>query len=150
MKQAPSSPPKPRRSAPVARFRMRVMSGESIAIGPGKIEVLEAIRDTRSITAAAKAMGMSYRRAWMLVDEVNRSLKEPAVASAIGGDRGGGSELTAVGELLVRTYRKIEADATAACAKEIATLTSLIESTSRSSTAPAAVSGRRRRSRPTP
>ncbi len=149
MTKADRSPPKPRRGAPVARFRMRVMSGESIAIGPGKIELLESIRDTRSITAAAKAMGMSYRRAWMLVDEVNRSLKKPAVASAIGGDRGGGSELTTVGELVVRTYRKIESDANAACAKDIATLTGLIESPGRSSAAPIAAGGQRRPSRST-
>ena len=150
MKPKPAAAPKPRRSVPVARLRMRVMSGESIAIGPGKIEVLEAIRDTRSITAAAKAMGMSYRRAWMLVDEVNRSLKHPAVASATGGDRGGGSELTEVGELLVRTYRKIESDATVACAKEIAILTGLVESTGRSGAAPPTFGGRRRGSRSTP
>ncbi len=138
MKQSASSSPKSRRGAPVARFRMRVMSGESIAIGPGKIELLEAIRDARSITAAAKTMGMSYRRAWMLVDEVNRSLKKPAVASAIGGDQGGGSELTETGELLVRTYRKIETHAAASCAKDIEALIALVK------TAGAAAGGRAR------
>ena len=131
MTTAPRKPAKPRRGGPVARFRMRVMTGESIAIGPGKIELLEAIRESRSITSAAKSMGMSYRRAWMLVDEVNRSLKKPAVASAIGGDHGGGSALTEAGELLVRTYRKIESDAAAACAKEIDTLTDMIRSPAR-------------------
>ncbi|MEO7114530.1 MAG: ModE family transcriptional regulator [Caldimonas sp.] len=113
----------------MARFRMRVLSGESIAIGPGKIQLLEAIRDARSITAAAKTMGMSYRRAWMLVDEVNRALKKPAVASAIGGDQGGGSELTETGELLVRTYRKIETNAAATCAKDIEALIALVKPT---------------------
>jgi molybdate transport system regulatory protein len=102
------------------------MAGESIAVGPGKIDLLEAIRDTGSITAAAKAMGMSYRRAWMLVDEVNRSLKKPAIASAIGGDHGGGSELTDVGQLLVRTYRHIESTASATCSEDIEALTGLI------------------------
>ena len=131
MKQPATPSPKPLRGAPVARFRMRVMAGESIAIGPGKIELLEAIRESRSITAAAKAMGMSYRRAWMLVDEVNRSLKKPAVASAIGGDRGGGSELTEVGTLLVRAYRKIESDAAIACAADIAALTGLLKPSAR-------------------
>jgi molybdate transport system regulatory protein len=127
MSEPAQNRPKRRRGAPVLRMRMRVMAGESIAIGPGKIELLEAIRDTRSITAAAKAMGMSYRRAWMLVDEVNRSLKKPAVASAIGGDKGGGSDLTETGELVVRTYRRIEAHAAASCAKDIETLTGLVK-----------------------
>jgi molybdate transport system regulatory protein len=126
MKQTAASSSKPGRSAPVARFRLRVMAGESIAVGPGKIDLLEAIRDTGSITAAAKAMGMSYRRAWMLVDEVNRSLKKPAIASAIGGDHGGGSELTDVGQLLVRTYRHIESTASTTCSEDLAALTGLI------------------------
>ncbi len=103
------------------------MSGDSIAIGPGKIALLEAIRDVRSITAAAKSMGMSYRRAWMLVDEVNRALKKPAVASAIGGDHGGGSELTETGELLVRTYRNIEMNAAASCANDIEALIAMVK-----------------------
>ena len=76
------------------------MSGETISVGPGKIALLEAIGKTRSITAAAKSIKMSYRRAWMLVDELNAALKKPAVHSAKGGDHGGGSELTAVGEAL--------------------------------------------------
>ena len=141
MKPTSAAASKSRPRAPVARFRMRVMAGDSIAVGPGKIELLEAIRDSRSITAAAKSMGMSYRRAWMLVDEVNRSLKKPAVASAIGGDRGGGSALTEVGELLVRTYRQIESDAAAACAREIAALGRLIKPAPRA--APAAPTQRR-------
>ncbi len=136
MKQSASAT-KSRRHAPVARFRMRVMADESIAIGPGKIELLEAIREARSITAAAKSMGMSYRRAWMLVDEVNRSLKKPAVSSAIGGDRGGGSGLTDVGELLVQTSRKIESDDALACAAEIDVLTDLVKSATRAADAPA-------------
>ena len=67
---------------PVARFRLRVTAGDAIFVGPGKVALLEAIRDTRSITAAAKSMGMSYRRAWVLIDELNRSLAAAAVTSA--------------------------------------------------------------------
>jgi molybdate transport system regulatory protein len=111
---------------PVARFRMRVTAGDTILVGPGKISLLEAIRDTRSITAAAKSMGMSYRRAWILVDELNRSLASAAVASAIGGERGGGSALTDVGHELVEVYRRIEATAARACAKDIARLLDLV------------------------
>ncbi len=112
--------------APVARFRMRVMSGDAVSIGPGKIALLEAIAETLSITAAAKSLGMSYRRAWLLVDQVNSSLARPAVASAIGGERGGGSELTEVGADLVRLYRRIETRAERAAATDIARLMTLL------------------------
>jgi len=89
-------------TAPRARFRLRIMAGEVIAIGPGKVELLEAISATGSITAAARQLGMSYRRAWMLLDELNRALREPAIDSAKGGTHGGGSELTPTGRMLLR------------------------------------------------
>ena len=110
---------------PVARFRLRVTAGDAIFVGPGKVALLEAIRDTRSITAAAKSMGMSYRRAWVLVDELNRSLAAAAVTSAIGGEHGGGSDLTALGRELVDVYRRIEAKAARACAADLARLLEL-------------------------
>ncbi|MEO8835181.1 MAG: ModE family transcriptional regulator [Caldimonas sp.] len=110
----------------MARFRLRVTSGQAIAVGPGKIALLEAIRETRSITAAAKSIDMSYRRAWILVDELNAALRKPAVRSAIGGEYGGGSELTATGASLVELYRRIEARATEACAEEIENLLKLV------------------------
>jgi molybdate transport system regulatory protein len=111
---------------PAARFRLRVTSGDAISVGPGKIALLEAIRQTRSITAAAKSIQMSYRRAWVLVDELNASLKRPAVSSAKGGERGGGSELTDVGEALVGVYRRIEERAERACAADIKALLKLV------------------------
>lgn len=122
----PRSAARRRPPSSVARFRIRVTSGDAVAIGPGKIDLLEAIRDTASITAAAKAMGMSYRRAWVLVDELNSSLKSPAVASLIGGDHGGGSRLTATGRKVIEVYRRIEAEATAACAADLRALTRLV------------------------
>ena len=115
-----------RPSTPIARFRMRVMSGDTISVGPGKIALLEAIRTERSITAAAQSIGMSYRRAWMLVDELNAMLRKAAVRSIKGGDHGGGSELTEEGEMLVAVYRRIEAQATEACASEIKTLLKMV------------------------
>lgn len=121
----PTRPPRTSAPRPVARFRLRVTAGEAIFVGPGKVALLEAIRDTRSITAAAKSLGMSYRRAWLLVDELNRSLASVAVESAIGGERGGGSELTALGCELIDLYRRIEATAARACAKDIARLLEL-------------------------
>jgi molybdate transport system regulatory protein len=95
------------------------MQGECIAVGPGKIALLEAIDAAGSLTAAAKDLGMSYRRAWLLLDELNRSLRRPAVDSAKGGEHGGGSVLTEQGRALLEVYRRIEATATAACQDDI-------------------------------
>jgi len=113
-------------SKPVAKFRMRVTAGEVIAIGPGKISLLEAIGETGSITAAAKSLDMSYRRAWMLLDELNRALRKPAVDSAKGGQHGGGSQLTELGQQLIDTYRRIERTASSACAADIRRLLGLV------------------------
>ena len=139
----PTRPPRTSAPRPIARFRLRVTAGEAIFVGPGKIALLEAIRDTRSITAAAKSLGMSYRRAWVLVDEVNGSLASAAVESAIGGEHGGGSTLTALGLELIDVYRRIEATAARACAKDIARLLKL-------ATPRARTGAPRRRSRSTP
>ncbi len=106
---------------------MRVTAGEAIAVGPGKIALLEAIQETHSITAAAKSIHMSYRRAWMLVDQLNGSLKKPAVSSANGGRDGGGSQLTDVGLALVSVYRRIEERAAKACADDIDSLIRLVK-----------------------
>jgi len=118
---------KPVAARPIARFRMRVTSGEAIAVGPGKIALLEAIQATHSITQAAKSLDMSYRRAWMLIDQLNGSLKKPAVSSSNGGKDGGGSQLTAVGVALVAVYRRIEERAAKACADEIDALVKLVK-----------------------
>jgi len=86
--------------------RFRVDLGPGCSIGPGKIELLEAIAHTGSIRQAARAMRMSYRRAWLLVDSLNRSFREPSTTASVGGAGGGGVALTAFGEELVRRYRK--------------------------------------------
>jgi molybdate transport system regulatory protein len=117
---------KPPKSAPELRFRIRVMRGDGIAIGPGKVSLLEAIRDQGSLTLAAKSIGMSYRRAWLLLDEVNRSLRRPATISAQGGAHGGGSVLTPEGEALIRVYRDIERRAEQACSDQIAQLVRMV------------------------
>jgi molybdate transport system regulatory protein len=90
------------------RVSIRVDLPNSDRIGPGKVALLEAIRDTGSISAAARRLGMSYRRAWLLVEEINAALAKPAVAAATGGRQGGGAVLTAVGERVVALYRAIE------------------------------------------
>ena len=91
-----------RRQAPMpakasVKFRLRVTRGDDIAVGPGKVDLLEAIAKTGSITAAAKDLGMSYRRAWLLVDTMNRCFKSPVVDAESGGRRGGGTALTPLG-----------------------------------------------------
>ncbi|OVZ55610.1 ModE family transcriptional regulator [Pigmentiphaga sp. NML080357] len=111
---------------PRFQFRLRVYRDAAIAIGPGKIALLEAILQTGSITAAAQQMGMSYRRAWLLVDELNRSLREPAVESAVGGARGGGTMVTEAGKEIIRRYRSIEATAQAAAAEDIEAMTRML------------------------
>ncbi|UXH78636.1 winged helix-turn-helix domain-containing protein [Roseateles amylovorans] len=108
------------------KLRVRLTVGELIAVGPGKIDLLEALDATGSITAAAKSLGMSYRRAWLLIDELNRSLRAPAVATAAGGAQGGGSVLTEDGRTLVRLYRQIEATALQAAAADIQALKQML------------------------
>ncbi len=108
------------------QFRLRILRGEEIAVGPGKVALLEAIAETGSISAAARQLGMSYRRAWVLVDETNRTLRSPAVATASGGTNGGGTALTTVGEAVVKHYRAVEAAARLAAAKDIAALNRLL------------------------
>lgn len=110
----------------VLKFRMRIADGDVIAVGPGKIALLEAIESTGSITAAAKRLGMSYRRAWLLLDELNRSLRVPAVDSAKGGKHGGGSALTVKGRRLIDLYRRIEGTAAKACQADIKRLMALL------------------------
>jgi molybdate transport system regulatory protein len=87
-------------------------------IGPGKIALLEAIGKTGSIRAAARSMNMSYRRAWLLVDEINKLLNEPAVATATGGASGGGTILTPVGRKAIQLYHSIEIHTRAAARSE--------------------------------
>ena len=108
------------------QFRLRLYRDDDIALGPGKVALLEAIAETGSISAAARQIGMSYRRAWLLVDETNRSLTSPAVATAAGGARGGGTSLTPLGEELVRRYRAIEQAAQEAARADIDALTRMI------------------------
>ena len=109
-----------------AQFRLRIYRDDSIAIGPGKVALLEAIANTGSISAAARELGMSYRRAWLLVDEMNRALRSPAVTTAAGGAQGGGTALTPLGETLVKHYRAIEDKARSAAAQDIAALQQLL------------------------
>jgi molybdate transport system regulatory protein len=105
------------------RLTLRIDFDDERAIGPGKIKLLELIDALGSISAAGRRMDMSYRRAWLLVDALNRCFREPLVASHAGGAHGGGAVLTPAGCAVVRHYRAVEAAAQAAGAAHIEALT---------------------------
>jgi molybdate transport system regulatory protein len=107
-------------------FRLRVTRGADIALGPGKADLLEAIEKAGSITAAARSLGMSYRRAWLLVDTMNRSFRKPVVEAETGGRRGGGARLSVTGRDAVRRYRRVEKLAERASAAEMRALLRLL------------------------
>jgi molybdate transport system regulatory protein len=94
------------KKTPVIRFRIDF--SDSSYLGPGKVELMEAIKTHGSISAAGRAMKLSYRRAWLLLESLNDSFIEPVTINTIGGTRGGGAELTAFGELLILRYREVE------------------------------------------
>lgn len=96
-------------------------------IGPGKVELLEQIATHGSISAAARQMSMSYKHAWLLVEDMNRLFRKPVVTAKKGGSRGGGAELTPVGLAIVARYRAIERGAESAAAPHIAALRDEIE-----------------------
>jgi molybdate transport system regulatory protein len=107
----------PARSLP--SLSLRIDLDREGRIGPGKIELLENIRKFGSISAAGRAMDMSYKRAWDLVDEINRICRQAAVERQTGGKNGGGAALTPFGISLVARYRKIEREAASAVRKEL-------------------------------
>ena len=91
-------------------IRLRIHIDDELAIGPGRIELLEHIERTGSLASAARAMHMSYRRAWLLMRSLNNALREPALESAKGGRHGGGAALTHSGRALIRAYRRTETE----------------------------------------
>jgi molybdate transport system regulatory protein len=108
------------------RLSIRIDLASGKRIGPGKIALLEAIRSTGSISAGARALGMSYRRAWLLVEEINNALRDPAVTAETGGRSGGGAALTPVGERVIGLYRAIETHARTAAGGEFRAMGKLV------------------------
>ena len=88
-------------------LKLRVSFGHSVAMGPGKADLLEAIDECGSISSAAKKMKMSYRRAWELVDVMNKCFKQPLVATSLGGQHGGGAQVTEFGSFILKSYRDL-------------------------------------------
>lgn len=101
---------------------LRIKFGDRAFLGPGKIRLLELIDELGSMSAAGKAMGMSYRRAWLLVDGLNQAFIAPLVVKQTGGSGGGGAVLTDLGRDIVQRYRRIESSAAAQSAEDLKAL----------------------------
>jgi molybdate transport system regulatory protein len=126
---------------------LRVDFGSSRSIGPGKIRLLEAIDRTGSISQAGRTLGMSYRRAWLLIDDMNQCFQDAVVSARPGGSQGGGAVLTEFGAGLVRDYRAIETAAEAAAKKQLRGLEAALRNSRASNAAePKKTSIRRRKS----
>ena len=106
--------------------RLRILMGAAVALGPGKADLLDAVDQAGSISAAARAMGMSYRRAWILIEAMNRDFKKPLVATSAGGRGGGGAQVTAAGNEALKRYRAMEDKATAVVKKEMSAFAGLL------------------------
>jgi molybdate transport system regulatory protein len=109
---------------PVLSIRIDLADG--FRLGPGKVRLMELIAEHGSISAAGRAMGMSYRRAWLLVESLNGAFCEPLVVTQTGGSRGGGAGLTKLGHSIVARYRSIEAAATATAGPHLRVLASAL------------------------
>ncbi len=103
--------------APIIRFRIDFATHSWV--GPGKIGLLEAIRDHGSLSQAARSIGMSYRRAWLLVESLNSYFREPVTRATTGGRGGGGATITEFGELLIKRYRELGDDIAIAAARRL-------------------------------
>jgi molybdate transport system regulatory protein len=132
MRQAPRKPTRRAAAgagtAPRAALTIRVDFGPFGFLGPGKIALLELIEKHGSISAAGKEMGMSYRRAWLLVDEINHIFREPLVQAQMGGSGGGGAVITRLGREVAGRYRAVEAKSASACVNDLRSLKALLPS----------------------
>src|SRR6202035_2160071 len=104
------------------RLNIRIDLANGLRIGPGKVAVLEEIARSGSISAAGRALRMSYRRTWELVEDLNTGLGAPVVETAAGGSGGGGTVLTSAGKAVIERYRAIEMDTAAAARKHLLAL----------------------------
>jgi len=93
------------------RISIRFDLASGPRIGPGKIVLLEAIAETGSISAGARRLGMSYKKAWLLIDAFNNTFHEPVISTETGGEQGGGATLTETGKEILRLFKKLETEA---------------------------------------
>jgi molybdate transport system regulatory protein len=107
------------RSSGFPRLWLRVDLAPGVSLGPGKVELLRGIDETGSISAAGRRIGMSYKRAWQLVDALNRHFQSPLVSANRGGTHGGGASLTPLGHAILTTYEALHGEAHRAAAAEL-------------------------------
>ncbi len=129
-----------------ARIRIDFTAGPSI--GPGKVALLERIEACHSLSQAARELGLSYRRAWLLLDDLNRAFDAPVVVTATGGAHGGGARLAELGHALIERYRRAEAAAGAAAQREFRALSARVAGSSGGRAKAARASGRTSLRRP--
>ncbi len=122
---AKKAPDTARKTAAASPVRLRLHLDSEAFLGPGKADLLEGIAETGSIAAGGRRLGMSYKRAWLLVETLNGYFTEPLVTAATGGKAGGGAQLTPMGREVLDRYRAMVAATEAACAKDIAALRKL-------------------------
>ncbi len=120
-----------RRMSDPVTLRLRLLFGDRLVFGPGKGELLARIEESGSIAAAGRALGMSYKRAWALVEEMNAAFRAPLVISARGGAGGGGATLTAEGQEVLAAYRAMLAAVEAAAAPQVARMAALLDMSDR-------------------
>jgi len=113
-------------TTPAIRFRIDFAA--NTWVGPGKIELLEAIRHHGSLSQGARSLGMSYRRAWLLIDSLNSCFREPVTRATVGGKGGGGVQITAFGESLIKSYRDLDHDIALAAARRLPSIARLVHS----------------------
>lgn len=118
---------KPDPDADYVRMRLRLYFGDDLMLGPGKADLLELIASHGSIAAAGRAMKMSYKRAWMLVEEMNNAFRDPLVESTRGGSHGGGARVTETGAQILAHYRNLEEQAAVMGAPEIEAIRALLK-----------------------
>jgi molybdate transport system regulatory protein len=106
--------------------RIRIVTDDTIVLGPGKVDLLEAIARSGTLREAAAEMGMSYMRAWKLVGIMNEAFREPLIVTTRGGSDGGRAELTAAGRAALKLYRRIERDSLAATRESWKTLRKML------------------------
>ncbi|MBC2666073.1 LysR family transcriptional regulator [Novosphingobium flavum] len=115
------------------KIKLQLYCGDEIAMGPGKADLLEAIAREGSISAAGRALGMSYRRTWLLVDAMNRCWDVPLVETAMGGKQGGGARVSPRGEAVLAAYRALQDDLTRASEVSLGALTAALRGSPRAS-----------------
>ena len=111
---------------PAGKIRLRLILAPGLVLGPGKIDLLAGIQDTGSISAAGRAMGMSYKKAWSLIDALNRGFRQPLVETIKGGKAGGGARLTDSGQTVLARYRELEKRAQKQFSAEITAFDDLV------------------------